>query len=409
MKNDRMPLLLFFVGAIAFIALLLLYAYAPDLRGDVSSGADAASHSAVGFAGLKKLLDLSDIPTQLDRGVTSREQTPSLTILTPGIDVSPADWRRYDEHSPVLVILPKWITMPMPLHLGWVMKLGAWPVRRVQDMLKPIATQSVKQASGDFHGLMPVIFPRLSGLPQHLSGDIKQLQYFPGLDKAELFLDDPDSKRLEKGGVAVVVRVRAGQNPIYLLSDPDLMNNQGLSDMGKAQTALAIIRDLRSGNGPVRMDLTLDGMTRSPSLLKALFEPPFRGATICAFLAAVLMALHALARFGAPLAPNTVRLRGKRALASNTAELVRMMGREAAMAPRYLAAMRNLVLAGLATRVRGAAEQDALLGTLEKASGSDMHYGQLVAEAMQVRTGSDLLKFADKAHAWKGRITREHS
>ena len=55
--RERVPLLLFLAGAIASIALLLLVAYAPDLRGDTSNDATAVSRSAIGFAGLQRLLE----------------------------------------------------------------------------------------------------------------------------------------------------------------------------------------------------------------------------------------------------------------------------------------------------------------------------------------------------------------
>jgi hypothetical protein len=405
--GDVMPLMLFLVGSAAFIVLLALFAYAPDLRREEADPGNASSRAAIGFAGLKQLMDLSGIPTQTDRG--SAQGTPSLTILTPTVQTTAQDWQDYDEHSPVLIILPKWFTLPMPLHPGWVMKTGAWPVGETSHMIAPLTRNKVVQAPGDFRGLKPSVNPRFAGLPDRIAGDLQQLQYFPRLDNAVLFLDLPGDKRLEKDGVAVVIQVRKGKNPIYVLSDPDLMDNQGLSDPAMAQMALAIINDLREGKGPVRLDLTLNATRHKPSLLKAAFEPPFRGATICALLAALLMALHALARFGAPLAGGRVLARGKKALARNTADLVRMMGREGAMAPRYVAAMRNLVLARLGSRVRGQAEQDEMLARLELAGGSDIAYGQLVAEASRARTGSDLLAIADRAYAWKGRITSEHS
>jgi hypothetical protein len=156
------------------------------------------------------------------------------------------------------------------------------------------------------------------------------------------------------------------------------------------------------------MDVTMSGMGRTPNLLKALFEPPFRGATLATFLVAMLMALHALARFGAPLGPSRILVRGKKALASNSAELARIMGREAAMAPRYVQAMRNLVLARLGGRARGAAEQDGLLARMEAVNHSDIHYGELAAEASAARTSGDLLRIAARAYAWRRKITGEH-
>jgi len=44
--SQRAPLLLFLVGAATTIILMLLFAYAPDLRGDISNEGDAVSRSA---------------------------------------------------------------------------------------------------------------------------------------------------------------------------------------------------------------------------------------------------------------------------------------------------------------------------------------------------------------------------
>ena len=406
--GQRAPLLLFLVGAVATIILMLLFAYAPDLRDDLNNRGNALSRSAIGFAGLKQLLDLSNIPTEIDRGLAPPEKgAPSLTILTPLMTTSKEDWSGYDEESPVLVILPKWVTVTMPLKPQWVMKAGVWPADSITRILAPITNLTVKQSPGDFRDLTPASGTGLKGLPRTLPAHIQQLQYFAENGETVMFVDDPHSKRLEPIGAGLLMRVRGGDKPIYILSEPDLMNNQGLSDPVTAQTALTLIQSLRRGNGPVRMDVTLAGITRAPNLFKAMFEPPFRGATICAFLAAILMALHALARFGAPLARARMLARGKRALAGNTAELVRIMGRDAAMAPRYVQAMRNLALARLGAR--GGSEQDRLLGAMEAASNSEIQYSQLTRDASQASSSGDLIAIAVRAYAWKGKITGEHS
>jgi hypothetical protein len=412
-RSDRIPLLLFLAGAIASIALLLLVAYAPDLRGDASSDANAVSRSAIGFAGLKRLMDLSGIPTEIDRGVKNGESRPSLTILTPPMGTGAQDWRDYDEQSAVLIILPKWITAPMPLRPDWVVKVAAYSPGSVSAMLRTVFAYPLVQAPGDFKGVD--VSAESENMPPVILGDIQQLQYFPGpsrkvADHGRVLLRLlDDGNRLRPDGATVLVQVRGGDKPIYVLSEPDLMNNQGLADQSKAQLALAIIASLRQGKGPVRMDVTMTGMGRTPNLLKALFEPPFRGATLSAFLVAVLMALHALARFGAPLDGGRVVVRGKKALAGNTAELVRIMRREAGMAPRYLQAMRNLVLARLGlTRARSAGEQDALLARMESVNNSDIRYSELAAEAGAARSSGDLIRIAAQAYAWKGKIAGEH-
>jgi len=205
----------------------------------------------------------------------------------------------------------------------------------------------------------------------------------------------------------VLVRVRGGEKPVYILSEPDLMNNLGLANETTVEAALAIIRSLRQGNGPVRFDVTLNGLGHEPNLLQALFEPPFRGATIAAFLAALMVGMHALARFGAPQRPAEAYVRSKKALADNSAALVRMMGREGGMAWRYIQAARDMALARLGARRRSPAEQQALISVLEGRTGGS-EYATLVAAAGDAKSGSDLLWIAGQAYAWRRRISGEH-
>jgi hypothetical protein len=402
-------LILFLVGAAASICLLLLYAYAPDLRGNDSNQADAVSHSAIGFAGLKQLMEASGIAVEIDRGaVLGEARNPSLTILTPPAFAGAQALHDYQEQGPVLIVLPKWTTMPMPFKSSWVVKTGAFHPDTFKYLLAPIAKLQIAQASGDRRAIRVEAASPLAGVPLQLNGDIQQLQSATGGkgDRLMLLRGGVVSGEPDPAAMAVLLRIRGGDKPIYVLTEPDLMNNHGLADETTAEVALGIIRSLRRGASPVRMDVTLNGMTRAPSLLKVLFEPPFRGATLCVFLAAILMALHALARFGAPLGEDRIQVRGKTALVDNTAALVRLMGREAAMATRYVQASREMVLARLGRR--GGREQDDVLAAMESRSGSDVHYDTLASQATQARNSDDLMRIAAEAYAWRGRITGEH-
>jgi hypothetical protein len=411
LSEETTPLLLFLVGAAASVGLLMLFAYAPDMRSAGSAGNDALSRSAIGYAGLDRLLQLSGMATELDRGVAAGQSArPSLTILTPPVlGASAADWRDYQEEGAVLVILPKWIALPMPLHNDWVMKAGAYSPVLLSRLMAPIARLSVMQWPGDRNNAALEAAPPLAGLPPMLPAALQQLQTFgagAGTPLLRLTVSD-GMRRPQPRHASLLLQIRGGDKPIYVLSEPDLMNNQGLADQTTAKAAIAIIRSLRRGNGPVRLDLTLNGLGRQRNLFQALFEPPLRGATIAAFLAALLMGLHALARFGAPLRAAAPYARGKKALADNTAALVRIMGREGAMALRYVQSARDLALARLGARRRSPPEQGALIAAMEGVTGGT-EYDQLVAAAAAARTGSDLLRVAALAHAWRRRISGEH-
>ena len=399
--SGRRAALLVGFCAFAMLALTVLYAFAPDLRNQTSDEANALSRSAVGFAGLQQLLTASGIPTRIDRGDKGEAQ-PSLTILTPPGLMRGADLTAYVPDSPVLIVLDKWQTTSLPLHDGWVNRAGDYPtsVLRSQaasaavtvSMVRADDTRAVSTAAG------PAALPGLS--PPRLGR----------IDRLQTLLGPPAVLTTPNGGILLArsrlqLPLRGRRYPVYILSDPDLLNNHGLSDPANAAAAIAIISALRAGNGPVATDVTLNGLGKSPSLLRAAFAPPFLGATICALLAALLMGLHAAIRFGpASFAPR-IFARGKLALADNSAALVKMMGREAAMAPRYVAGVRNLVLERLGARRIAPAQQQALLDTLTKGGES---YEQLLSEASGARTGGDLLTVARKTFAWQRRISGGH-
>ena len=399
--SGQLAMLLVVISAASLLGLTLLFAYAPDLRGDSSNGGDAVSRSAVGFAGLKELLNLSGVATELDRGVLSRPDTrPSLVILTPEAGTGARDINEYEFTAPTLIILPKWLVAPQIPREDWVTKFGALPAIQAAAMLQQIAPgTTLEMRPGSAKNVEVMLGPAaVPGLSAFTLPHVEELRSIGGAK----------SMLIARNFGPILAMVRHGSQPIYILSDPDLMNDHGLSDRITARNALMIIANLRRGNGPVRFDVTLNGLGRDPSLLRAIFQTPILGATICSLLAALLIGWHAASRFGAPLAPGRVFERGKRMLAVNTADLLRMMGREGAMAARYVQSARDMALARLGVRRASAPEQEELLAIIERGNGLGVTYGELAREAGSARSSADLLRIAAKAYVWRKGITREH-
>ena len=134
-------------------------------------------------------------------------------------------------------------------------------------------------------------------------------------------------------GKAVLTEVE--DEPFYILTDPDLINNAGLKDPDKAAAALKLIAFLQPGDGPVMFDLTLHGVGRKYDLAKLLVEPPFLALTLTMLAAAALAFLHGLGRFGPPRADQRAIAFGKRALVDTTAMLLRRAGRLEELGDRY--------------------------------------------------------------------------
>src|SRR2546423_14407580 len=80
--NARTMLLVTAIGALAFIAMLVLGAYAPDLRSGHNGGAHALSNAATGYSGLVRLSGATGrnpaiVRVQADLG------SEDLTVITP--------------------------------------------------------------------------------------------------------------------------------------------------------------------------------------------------------------------------------------------------------------------------------------------------------------------------------------
>jgi hypothetical protein len=123
---------------------------------------------------------------------------------------------------------------------------------------------------------------------------------------------------------------------IYILSDPDLFNTFGISQRENAGFALSLIDWLKDTPGQrVTLDATFHGFERSESLLRAIFDVPFLGATLVAFATLLLVGWAAFIRFAPPERDPNMPVFGKKALAESSAGLISMARREGQMAPSY--------------------------------------------------------------------------
>src|ERR1044072_2777195 len=83
--SARMVTSLVLISAFSLLAVMALSAYAPELRCTDNPEANCFSKSAIGFAGLLRLLKDCDVPVKTGRGQSAHEQIgqASLTILAP--------------------------------------------------------------------------------------------------------------------------------------------------------------------------------------------------------------------------------------------------------------------------------------------------------------------------------------
>ncbi len=389
-------LVLVLAGVFSFSAYVVLSAYAPDLKGGDDGGAHALSRSAVGFAGLVSLLRADGVPVLINRdGPARRDRRWSLLVLTPEESTKPADLSDFTTASgSTLVVLPKWETAPDLVHPNWVRNGGLIDPGALNTLLGKGLTAKIARR-GDTAPLRLSIVGA-PDRPEFATGPIAQLQTLTSASGIPVLTD--------QAGEAVLVR--APRPSVALLTDPDLLNTHGLRDLATARTAVALIGSLRRGDGPVVFDVSLDGLQHSPSLLKLAFAPPFLGASLCLAAVALLMALHAASRFGAPTRPQRALALGKAALAETSAGLIRMARREPRMAGGYLELSRNAVAKALgATRLSGV-ELDAYIDRLGERTGAGS-LSALADQTVAVKDRDSLVRFAQRLYQWRLEMTRE--
>jgi uncharacterized protein DUF4350 len=382
-------------GVFSFSAYAVLSAYAPDLKGGEEGGANALSRSAVGYAGMVRLLRAQDIPVLISREpAAKRDPRWGLLVLTPPASAKASDIVEFTEAGPTLVVLPKWQVLPDPLHSGWVLALGGIDPGALKSLLAGRVMATVT-ARADRGPARLTIADDATGGPL-ATGPIEHLQT----------LAAPGMVTLVSDASGAPVLVRSADSRLYILADPDLLDTQGLRDAKTARVGAELLLGLRNGSGPIVFDVSLDGYRHSPGLLKLAFEPPFLGATLCLLGAALLMALQAASRFGAPARAGRALALGKSALADTSAGLIRMAKREPRMAGRYLDLSRAAVARGLgATRLSGP-ELDAYIDRLGERAGAGRLSG-LAAQVTAVRDRDGLVRFAQRLYQWRLEMTRE--
>ena len=391
-KRGTFALVLF--AALAFVAFLFLIGRG-GLEGSGNNGqAHAAGTGLAGFAGLTRLLEEDGVWVERsrDRGALN---DPGLLVLTPPANIDEEEFAEIIERrrtiGPTMIIAPKWQAVPaqaQDAEPGWVQLLGTSgnfvfdidgrtiaiedDVSQIEPRWKGLGRSGslpheglVMQVDADetASGLLAPLVEDGNGrmLAAYLADDGSYLD-------GDLYLDP------ERGDSAPVYGV-------MLVAEPDLMNNWGMAEQERALLALDLIAIARQGtDGPVRFDLTLNGMGGSRNLLTLAFEPPFLAATLTLLLALAIAMWRAFTRFGPALRPAPAITPGKSQLVANGAQVIARSGRIRLLREPYAALMRARIAHRLglqpgddegierALAARGAPALDPALEALASAS-----------------------------------------
>ena len=383
--NRGTMLLVVAIGVAAFIAMLVLGAYAPDLRSGHDGGTHALSNGATGFSGVVRLSQETGRNPQILRSKDNLD-TEDLVVITPDhgwINLSEILQERGPKAT--LIVLPKWDSSADKAKTGWVRVGGLLPKADPERTLAPDTPLPVTRLKSQGEALRTV--------PDYAPADMKFVA-----PRVVQTVSNKDLKPIVTDESGRVVLGQLGSRPLYVLADPDLLNNHGMTDEHNARAALAMLDYINSTDATsVMFDVTTNGLGRSKSPLKLAFDPPFLAVTLTIFAAMLLAAMQALIRFGSPRRAERAIAFGKAALVDNSAALVRKAGREAQLGPRYVDVIRER--AAELFRLPAAQSPDQLDERLE-ALNPKHSFEQLSARTAGAQTRAELLAAAISLHHW---------
>ena len=141
--------------------------------------------------------------------------------------------------------------------------------------------------------------------------------------------------------------------------------------------------------------------------MRLLLEPPLLGMTLALVALAAFAGLQAAVRFGPARETGRAIALGKRALAENTASLVRMARREHHMAAPYALLVRAAVARAIgAPRTLSDGALDGFLDRVSRIMGATDTYTALADQARAAKTPGDLMRVAGALYRWNQELTR---
>ncbi len=398
--NPRLIAAVVAIGIIAFVALWALVALGPQLSSGNDGGGHALSKAAPGYAGIVDLAERAGADVELRRSADPGRYADSLLVLTPMHRTRPEEMTELLDNrvaGKMLVILPKWQAGRLPgqtLKPGWV---GAGFADTPPERLLPpkwFGDVTIRAPASKAQSV-PVAFAGRS-FTVALPDDV---QTVAGAE-LEMLVAGPD------GGA---VLARAYKSNVYVLADPDLVNNFAFASRDGAVGA-ALLLDAVAADADadgMAFDLTLNGFGGQRSLLRFAFVPPFIGITLCLIAAGLFALWQAWMRFGPALKPGRAIPVSKAALIANSAELIRQARRELDGADAYVHSQRSAI----ARRLHAPAGLDAATtdAWIDKHLPPDRDpFSALARRLPLARSTHEFLEGAQALHAIRKDLLRDH-
>jgi hypothetical protein len=297
-----------------------------EYKGPEVTGPNALSRSAVGYAGLAGMLERLGLPVVTRNNGRSETLRPGSVVIIaepqPSADAE-ANGFAIGRATGVLYVLPKWRGLPSLSHDGWIDDAVLMPPGN--------ADWTLVRAGDDGH-VVRVAPPA--------AWTVNTLGAAPSPGPVLQLIADSDLTPIVAAEQGILIgETRRDGRLVRVVSDPDILANQGLLKGENAALALALVEGLRGG-GKVVFDTTVRGAPAGNKLdldlLRLLVRPPFIWVTLLALAAIAMLLWAAMPRFGK--AEDTPELfgAGKRPLMRNVANLLDFAGHQEVVVTGYV-------------------------------------------------------------------------
>lgn len=317
-------------GFIAFLAMMAMTGLAPQSdEGSGSTRTHANAVAASGYKGVATLLENEGWNVYRDRNgytYSLEDEERALHIITPSPTTDPealAKLLSTVRDDPILVILPKWMTAPDQKQ-KWARDPFYVPPA-IDDVLRAVIPDDKSARVVPARGL-------------------KQPASAPGLIWASRITESGLVTVVPHPSGGAVLAETAGKNKIWILADPDLVNNLALATPASAERARRIITDVAADAdaSEIVFDLSLHGFGGGDrSLLRHAFSPPFVAATAILIATMLLAGWQALGRFGPAVRERRALAMSQMALIDSSAALLSQAGRDRESADDYVRLVRE--------------------------------------------------------------------
>jgi|GEM_PF-1504800 len=313
---------LFAIGISSFLIALSILIFADDQNRSGRAAAHPYSDSAIGHRVFVEYLKELGISTILSRDpILGRDESDSVLVLLepPTTNLGADDvLQLFADERAILLVLPKWDGEADPENPGFLAKAWLKPASGIDRLLRLLDTDI---------GII-----RRQNTQSWVQND---LGVVPSFTQPQLIRSDEIEAIIRSENGILFGRSEFSGRDIFVLSDPDILNNHGI-DEGQNHILVARMMDyIRGEEGAVFVDATLHGFVQSQNLWRRVFEFPFVIVTMCAFATLLIYLWAASPRFGGPKR-HVQRLQpGKSGLIENTASLLDRHGSQALVLRDY--------------------------------------------------------------------------